>query len=459
MKKQGFVLPVCIALFLGCFMIQVVDAQEDNPVEISTNDAGLVSLDFREATIQSVLEVLALKSGVNIVASPEVTGSVSIQLKDVPWKQALEVILQTYGYAYQQDGNVITVTTVEDLKLRRENTKSLADQEPLLTEIFTLNFANAQDVTGSLQKMLSARGTIDFDVRTNTLIVTDTTGQVEKIKGIVARLDKTTDQVMIEAKIVKTTLADNENLGIDWSTVLYASGAKRPITYPFHPSDNNTFATGSFPDLTEIKDGTLKTTDLAKEVFSYGTLDASGVSAMLNMLKSRGDTRILSNPRIVTLDNLNARIVVGEQFPIPSYTFSPDQNKLQISGFEYRDIGIVFDVTPHVNSSEGFVTLSVRPEVSAIKGSVSSVDGTTLPLLTNESAETNVMIRSGDTLIIAGLIKDETEDIEKKVPLLGSIPILGKAFTHNSKTVSKTDLIIFITPTIVTLDISAVDKP
>jgi type IV pilus assembly protein PilQ len=420
--------------------------------EVSMDAAGLVSLDFREANIRNVLQVLALKSGINIVSSPEVTGTVSIQLNEVPWKQALEIILQTYGYAHEQQGNIIVVTTVPDMKLRRENAMLLAEQEPLSTDIFTLNFARAEEVISSVEKMISPRGAIDFDARTNTLIVTETARQIEKIAMVIKRLDRTTPQVMIEAKIIKTTLDDNENLGVDWATALSATGAARPTSFPFRGKNTNTFVSDQFPDLVDVSDGS--TTELAESVFTYGTLDATGVSAMLGLLSARNDTKILSNPRIVTLDNRKARIVVGEQFPIPSYAYSEKTNRLQITGFLYKDIGIVFNVTPQVNNA-GFITLSVQPEVSALKGSVSSVDGTTLPLLTNETAETNVMIRDGETLIIAGLIQDEVEEINKKVPFFGDIPFLGKAFQHKSRTENKTDLIIFITPTIVTPELLA----
>lgn len=266
MKNKNWLgFAVCLLLLTALSAGAQEQAPAENPVDMTMDEAGLVSLDFRDAAIQNVLQVLALKSGVNIVASPEVTGTVSIQLTDVPWEQALAVILQTYGYAYEQKGNIIVVTTIADLKLRRENDLLLSEQEPLTTEIFTLNFAKAEEAVVAVEKMLSARGKIDFDERTNTLIVTETASQVEKISVVIERLDRITPQVMIEAKIIKTTLDDNETLGIDWSTALYAAGAKRAVTYPFHPTDNNTFASGRFPDLI---DSSNKTTDLAEDVFT-----------------------------------------------------------------------------------------------------------------------------------------------------------------------------------------------
>ena len=175
-----------------------------------------VSLDFRDADISNVLKILSYKSGVNIVVGPEVTGLVTIQLNDVPWKQALEVVLETYGYAYEQKGNIITVTTVENLKQRRENAILLAEQEPVETETFTLNFGRASEIIASIEKMKSERGSINYDERTNTLIVTDISRRIDLMEGVIKKLDRTTPQVLIEAKIVETSFDNTENLGIDW---------------------------------------------------------------------------------------------------------------------------------------------------------------------------------------------------------------------------------------------------
>ncbi|MCA9401758.1 MAG: secretin and TonB N-terminal domain-containing protein, partial [Candidatus Omnitrophica bacterium] len=311
-------------------------------VEVQEKD-GKVSLDFREADIRNVLKVLALKSGINIVASPEVTGLVTIQLNEVPWRQALDVILQTYGYAYEQKGNIILVTTVENLKQRREDAMLLAEQEPLITETFTLNFAKASDVIASVEKMKSDRGSINYDERTNILIVTDTASKIELVSNVVGKLDKTTPQVLIEAKIIETTFSDSENLGVDWITQATIGGSTRPIIWPFDDETDSRFAPDAFPGASGGD-------------FTYGTLDFSQVQAVFEMLATRSDTNILSNPRIVTLDNQAAQITVGSQYPIPTYTYNEEQARLQVSGWEYMDIGIIFDVTPHVNSA-GFVTL------------------------------------------------------------------------------------------------------
>ena len=404
----------------------------------STHDAdqnGLVSLDFQDADIKNVLKILSFKSSVNIVAGPEVTGVVTIQLKDVPWQKALDVILSTYGYGYERRGNIITVTTVENLKKRRGDYQLLEEQEPLVTKTYGLSFAKAVDVVDSLSKIKTNRGTINFDQRTNTLIVRDTQGALELMDGVVKTLDAVTPQVLIEAKVVETTLTNTENLGISWTVGATASGAVRPTSFPFKVDASNHQLAGTFANP-------------SSSTFSYGTLSASALKAVLEMLQSRTDTNILSNPHIVTLDNQTSKIVVGTQFPIPVYTYNNEQAKLQISGWNYKDIGIIFEVTPHVNNNN-LVTLDLHPIITDITTST-VIESTTLPILSVEEAATKVMVENGQNLVIAGLIKDKTTSTKKKVPILGDIPILGEVFKKKENAKEKTELLIFLTPHIIT---------
>ncbi len=399
---------------------------------------GNVTLDFHEADIRNVLRILAYKSGINIVPGPDVTGLVTIQLADVPWKQALDVILENYGYSYEQKGNVIMVTTIENLKKRREDAQVLAEQEPLETQSFILNFAKASKVIESVDKLKTGRGSVHYDERTNTILVKDTKSNMELIRKIIKKLDATTPQVLIESRIVETTLNNSDKLGIDWQAQIDATGATRPSTWPFKDSSSNDYLPGAFPTASG---------------FTYGTIDFNSLTATLEMLRSRTDTNILSNPRIVTLDNQKASISVGSQYPMPQYTYNEDQARLQVSGWEYMDIGIIFDVTPQVNNA-GFVTLAIAPKITDILDYV-TVEGTSLPRLSNESVTTEVMVKSGDTLVIAGLIKDKKTQLKKKIPLIGDIPFLGLIFTKTEDTIEKTDLIIFITPHVITPEIPA----
>ena len=436
------------AVVLSCFLVNFIHADEPAIPLSSSSTAtppvvdedkpapakGVVSINVRDTDIKNVLKVLSYNSGVNIVAGPEVTGLVTIELNDVPWQKALEVVLAMYGYGYDRRGDIITVTTIDNLKKRREDAAILSEQELLLTRTFVLNFAKASDIIVSVEKMKTARGSINFDQRTNAIIVRDIESNIDVISEVIKQLDSVTPQVYIEAKVIETTLNNTENMGIDWTISATASGAKRPTTAPFTSSDSNEYLPGSLGS--------------PASGFTFGTLNASSFAAVLELLKSRTDTNILSNPKVVTLDNQPAKIVVGEQYPFPQYTYNEDQAKLQISGWEYKDIGIIFEVTPHVNSA-GFVTLDLSPKITARTGLV-EVEGTSVPRLSVEEVNTRVMIKDGDTLVIAGLIKDQTTDFKKRVPFLGDIPIVGQIFSKKEGSKDKTDLMIFLTPHIIT---------
>ena len=411
-------------------------------VNVSTEEVskeGNVTVDFHDADIHNVLRILAFKSGTNIVAGPEVTGTVTMELRDVPWEKALDVILSTYGYGYDRKGNIVIVTTIENLKKRREDAQLLSDQEPLITKTFVLNYAKASDAITSLEKMKTARGSINFDQRTNSIIIRDIAGNVELMAEVVEALDKTTPQVLIEAKIVETSLNNAENMGIDWVMKATASGMKVPTIWPFTTHSANKYLPTDVPAAEDTE-------------FTFGTLNFSQAQAVFELLHNRTDTNILSNPRIVTLDNKKASIVVGSQYPIPSYVYNEEQARLQVNGFEYKDIGIIFEVTPHVNNA-GVVTLEIGPRITDILDFV-TVENTQLPRLSNEYAATQVMVKDGETLVIGGLLKDKTIDIKKKIPILGDLPILGLAFQKSEKSVIKTDLLIFLTPHIITPEVA-----
>lgn len=412
---------------------------------LSITQEGNVSLNFRDVDIRNVLKSLSLKSGVNVVVAPDVAGVITIELTDVPWEQALEVILDTYGYAYEKKGNIITVTTIERMKQRREDELVLAEQEPLQMETFALKFSKASEVVASIDPIKSDRGIVNFDERTNIIIVRDISKNIQSISGVISKLDRPTEQVQIEAKIVETTFVDTENLGVDWLTKATISGAERPIIWPFTSATDDKYAPDAFP-------GADTTAGSANAEFSYGTLNFSQVQAVFELLKTRSDTNILSSPRIVTLDHQPASIDVGSQYPIPTYTYNEEQARLQISGWEYMDIGIKFNVTPHVNQDVGYVTMDIEPQITAILDFV-TVENTTLPRLSNENAKTTVMIKDGETLVIAGLVKDQTTDVKKKTPFLADIPILGLLFKKSNESITKTDLLIFMTPHIITPEV------
>jgi len=449
-----FSLLICFLIFANGFAQEnkaaAPTAEQKAPTveEVTVTTPGNVTLDFRDADIRNVLRILAYKSGVNIVAGPDVTGLITIQLNDIPWEEALKVILKTYGYGYERSGNVITVNTYEKLAEKRKIEKELADQEPLVTEVFSLNYAKAKEVSASLRDMLSSRGRVSFDERTNTLVVTDSTTSMEKIKAVMPSLDLVTPQVLIEAKVIETALNNDDKLGIDWTAKVTGAGSQAPTIWPF-PKVSDSGITPLPATVGRLLNGANSTFPVpADTAFKFGTLDFSQFQAVLELLSRRTDTNTLSNPRIVTLDNQPASITVGTKWPVAQYTYNAEQAKWQVSGWEYQDYGIILKVTPHVNK-EGYITMDISPQVSDKTGEV-TFDTAAVPILSTQETTTRVMIKDGETLIIAGLLKNKVTDIKHKVPILGDIPLLGLIFQSNEKTLEKDDLLIFITPHIIT---------
>jgi type IV pilus assembly protein PilQ len=404
----------------------------------------IISLNFKDTDIHIVLQALAEKSGVNVVSTPDVQGTVSIQLKDVPWATALDVLLKTYGYGYEWiDEKIVMVDTLDKLSERRQKEAATKAEAPLHTRVFALNFAKVNEVAGIVGGMLSERGRLTFDTRTNTLVITDTAPQLSSLDKTIRRLDKITPQVLIEAKVLETDMTLTQNIGVNWDLSLGLSGAKRPTSWPFSSSSGNKYLTEAFPAAGEA-------------TFSYGTLNASGLAATLELLLSDSNTKILSMPKVTTVDNNTALIKVVTEDPVPSYTFNSDTGQWEISGFETIEYGVVLEVTPQIND-EGLITLSVKPEVSELAGTRDFTAGGSastvqIPILDRQTTQTRVMVRDGDTLVIGGLIKDKNIDSVSKVPVLGDIPGLKYLFRHKGTQVVKKNLLIFITPIIVTPD-------
>jgi len=377
----------------------------------------------------------------------------------VPWQKALDVILSTYGYSYEQKGAVIMVTTTDNLKKRREDAKLLADQEPLSTETFLLNFSKAEDIVKTLDKMKTSRGSINFDQRTNAVIVTDIQTNLVLFREVLKKLDAVTPQILIEARIIETGLNSQETLGIKWPASMTATATfpVRTHSFPWSKDASQLSSSNYLPEQTLVNPGAIgdQVADLTStNAMTFGTLSASSLSWTLSMLEGRTNTNVLSNPRIVTLDNQAATIEVGQKYPLPKYAYSDTQDKLTISGWEYIEYGLTFKVTPHING-KGVMTLDVEPIIMDESGSVSFDFGggspTYVPILSKETAKTNVMIRDGETLIIAGLIKDKKTKVTTKVPVLGHLPFLGRLFSHKDDVVTKAELVIFITPHIITV--------
>ncbi len=427
------------------------------------DDEGSITLDFKEADINTVLRVMSLKSKINIVAGPEVQGTVTIRLENVPWQKALDVVLRTYGYVYERDGNIIRVTTRDNLA-----------QEPLVTQTFILNYSKAVEIQGAVQDMLTERGRVKVSERTNTIVLTDIPTNIYTIGEVIKKLDRMTPQAYIDSKIVKTSLAATENLGIQWLTggannLGSISGASRPVSFPFSTNvkDGNeqipTILEQFFPQTSSTTTATQNPTsprgfplDLSEPnpTYQFGTLSFSSFSAILQLLKSRTDTKVISNPRVVVLNNQKAEIHVGDNIPLPKFETNSTTGRLTVSGFDYDKLktGVNLIVTPHINSADQ-ILVDLEPSVNARGDTITFNADLSAPIINETTAKSQVLIESGQTIAIGGLMTDNIQSSENKVPGLGDIPLVGKVFRSKRQTAGsgneKVETIFFITVTMV----------
>ena len=430
------------------------------PVEVApvqTKGGDTISLDFKDADIVSVLRVLSMKSNVNIVTGPEVKGLVTVRLDNVPWDKALDVILRTYNYVFEREGNIIRVTSRDQMKL-----------EPVETKTFILNYSKAKEIQASITDMLSERGKVKASERTNMLVVTDIPTNLYRIGEVIKKLDQVTSQAFIDSKIIKTDLSNTEKIGIDWNVAARLGGAARPTTFPFPSADNNmpSSLTQFFPvtndkiipnpvDARAFPNPAVNA-GITPPAFTYGTLSFTDFSALLNLLQTRDNTKVVSNPRVVVLNNQTAVVQVGQEIPIPSFERNETTGSMEVTGFTYRNTGVVLNVTPHINSAEE-ILVDLAPEVSAVgKNQEFGTDQIQAPRFDTTKAKTQVLIQSGQTIAIGGLLTDATNIRETKVPFFGDIPLVGKIF--RSKTVTgeglnpstqKVETLFFVTVTTV----------
>ncbi len=403
-----------------------------------------IVIEYIEADIQNVLRTLAAKAGVNLILGDEVTGKVTVHLEAVGYEEAMRLIAESKSYAYVKTKNVVKVKS-----------KELLEAEPVEVRVHTLNYAKADGLKKVLDPLLTKQGRIQVDVRTNTLVLFDTPSNLTKLISLTQALDTQTPQVMIEAKFIETTKNPKKDLGINWSGTLlnHSLSAKGSQPDPADPTGATTV-----PGFSLVK-------SLAGGPWMPATalLNAGDASVVFSYLNADKDSELLANPRIVTTDNGKARISISRQFPIPQFSFSEQNAAFQITGFQYKDIGIILNVTPRINKDE-YITLEVTPEASSQDGSTRLTSGgganqegnsVEIPIISTRIAETTVLIKSGHTLAIGGLMQQDVDATYTKVPLMGDIPLLGTFFRSKSLTKTKKDLLIFLTPKIILPELPA----
>ncbi|MGF1451995.1 MAG: secretin N-terminal domain-containing protein [Opitutales bacterium] len=424
---------------------------ESIPTNIDSSDE-VISVDFPQEDVRVIIRNVADLYGLNVVIPEMLQGSTSIKLANVTWQQVFDVVLDPLGYTYVEDGNIIKIKSQDQI-----------DQEPPIISVFPIDYAEAGELVGAIRPLIDQqRGRVQVDQRTNSLIVTEQRSKMSEIQVIIDRLDIATRQVMIESKFIQVDDSSSRNLGLDWSSLgAYELINISNLNRSYFQDDTLTSSDIDDRMLTEEEDFStaddfvseseleVETTD--EREFSRtinrttsAVLSAGEFSLVLNLLQGKTDSRVVTNPTVVTLDNEQATIDIGIDYPIPDFQFNDDRGTFEVSGFTYEDIGVKLDVTPQVNN-DGFIRLSLEPSISSLEDVISFGVAQAIPVIRRTKTTSVVSLKDGYTLAIGGLMTSDTANTVTGVPYLSDIPFLGRLFETQGKDYSESNLIIFIT--------------
>ncbi len=429
-----------------------------------------ISIDMVDAQITDVLKLLAEVSDLNIIASEEVTGTITLRLKDVPWDQAFDLILKTKGLDKIHEGNVVRVAPVQRIREEREAAlaakKAAEKLEELRTEYIRINYDKAATLAEQIQNVLTNRGTVTVHEPTNTLIIKDISSAIEEAKAYIEKVDIPIPQVLIEARIVEAESTFARDLGIQWGIDYRTKGNKvhtstfgsvREEYGQWAPQPNQQSGTleggGTYPVEKKSFLADVGVTNYAVNLpatGNAGTLGAlgfilgkTGANPMLLDLRisageQEGLVKTISRPRIVTMDNKAAKIEQGESIPYQTTSASGTQTT-------FVNASLSLEVTPHI-TPDGSVLMKIK----ATRNSVGTVPtGATAPSIYTKEASTEVIVKDGETTVMGGIIISDTKNSSGGIPFLKDVPVLGWLFKNKSVSDSQKELLIFITPTII----------
>ncbi|HXF46042.1 MAG TPA: type IV pilus secretin PilQ [Burkholderiaceae bacterium] len=449
------------------FVVEVKPVKEDPTRLFQGTRQGYqgerLSLNFQNVDVRSLLQVIADFTNLNIITSDSVQGSITLRLKDVPWDQALDIILQSKGLDMRKNGNVIIVAPREEIaakeKLELEARNQIADLEPLRTENFVVNYQKADDVRKLLvdekQRLLSKRGSVVVDQRTNQLFVQDTAARLEEVRRLLQRIDIPVPQVMIEARIVEADDRFSQNLGARFGFARITNGEW------VNAGAGSSFGTGTGSGSNSITIGGTTVTNpnfvnlpaAGLGGFSASTIGLtlfnSSVTRLLNLelsaLEADGRGKIISSPRVITADKVKALIEQGTEIPYQAATSS---GATQI---QFRKAVLKLEVTPQI-TPEGAIFLDVKvnrdsPSAIATGGAGVAID--------TKAVQTQVLVENGGTVVLGGIYEQTERTTVTKVPLLGDVPVLGWLFRNRTRVNDRTELMIFITPRVVSERVAA----
>jgi type IV pilus assembly protein PilQ len=456
-----------------------------------TVDSTRITLELQDTDVRDALRMVAKQGGLDLVMSNKVKGTLSLDLGGASLREALEAIVSIAGFQYELAGDILTVGTREELEERaRRFTGSVpevqapSDGQQVL--VLQLRYVDAERLMPVVEKLLGEGGkasvlkspdaltqehrpaenrtadarslqigsrlstsTQGQAARSHTLIVVDAPERLDRIQEVVRTLDRKPVQVLIEARFVEVALDNDHKLGIDWNVVASASGASAPHTFPFGESSLGSFdpmVAGGSPGGIFPNAPNSVTTPASPGLFTFGTLDFSAFSAVLRMIQKDARVQIVSNPRLVVGDRQTATILVGERFPVLSATISEFGTVTETLD-HYEPIGVQLEVTPSVLEDDE-IELFVRPSTSSLGPAVEGSSGLTVARINTRQIDTSVTAKDSQTVVLGGLITERESVATNRVPFLGSVPLLGKLFTHESTQLERVDLVVFLTVTI-----------
>ncbi|HEX3632952.1 MAG TPA: type IV pilus secretin PilQ [Casimicrobiaceae bacterium] len=471
------------------FIVEVKPIQEDPNRLTQGTRAGYkgekLSLNFQNVEVRAVLQVIADFTGLNIITSDTVSGSLTLRLKDIPWDQALDIIMQTKGLDMRKNGNVVLIAPREELAVKEkqqlESMQQINDLEPLQTEMFQLNYQKADAIKALISdkegKFLSKRGTAVVDARTNILFVQDTGGRLEEVRRLIRQIDVTVRQVVIESRIVIADDKFGRQLGVRFGMqtgftlnrryagglggslntqpVVSATTAGAPATRdtrtqtPFELASG--IASAGYSDSPQLNVNLPVTNPAGQLALTLINLGSGNlINLELSALEADSRGKVVSSPRVVTADNQKASIEQGTEIPYvtPGTGNSP-------ATVQFKKAVLRLDVTPQI-TPDNRIIMTVEIRKDSVGQFVPVAGGGFVPSIDTKNVITQIAVNNGDTAVIAGIYEETLNNDVTKVPFLGDIPYLGYLFKTTNKNIEKTELLIFLTPRIVKESVTAV---
>ena len=433
---------------------QKAQMEQQKPASSGSKYTGEpISVNLKDVDLKDFFRLIHEISGLNVVLDPQIHGTLTIVLDDVPWDQALDIVLKNNDLSRQLDGNVLRIATVETLRKEAENRRAQIDAEALAVDKVSitrfLSYAHAKDLLLPIKKFLSQRGDVVADERTNSLIVSDIPAVLPQIDRIIQQMDRKTQEVEIEARVVAATRSFARDIGVQlgfgWGNGTTSAGGApnvgtsstiTNVTNPFYYTTTSGSSGSSIPLFSNL--GAVGPTSGFQLINATNNMR---IDLILSMAESRGLLKVLSRPRIVTQNNIQAVVKQGVKIPIMT---APSLGSPATA--TYVDAFLRLTVTPQI-TSEGTIFLNVDVENTLPNFGQEDSEGN--PELITQQATTQVLVTDGGTVVIGGVIQTQNTLSTSQVPLLGDIPYLGNLFKHRSVTTSNQELIFFITPRIV----------